>query len=142
MTLDLAKLRAETLALMDGTTPGPWDISRYAATHISAASRLVCSAGGYSANRRRKEDVRDENVANARLIAAAPTLAADKLRLVDDNLRLLDEIERLTAENARLRAEVERLRKAVIAAENGFRILMEPDLRAEMCSALRGDRHD
>jgi len=48
----------------------------------------------------------------------------------------------LSAENARLRAEVERLRKAVIAAENGFRILMEPDLRAEMCSALRGDRHD
>ena len=88
MTLDLAKLRAETLALLDGTTPGPWAISRYAETHISAVSRPVCSAGGYSDNSRRPEDVRDENVANTRLIAAAPTLAAD-------TLRLLDEIERL-----------------------------------------------
>ena len=95
MTLDLAKLRAETLALIDGTTPGPWAISRYAQTHISAVSRLVCSVGGYSANSRGPEVIRDENVANARLIAAAPTLAAD-------TLRLLDEIERLTAENERL----------------------------------------
>lgn len=88
MIIDLAKMRAETLALIEGTTPGPWTISRYAETHVSAVSRPVCSAGGYSDNSRRPEDVRDENVANTRLIAAAPTLAAD-------TLRLLDEIERL-----------------------------------------------
>lgn len=121
MTLDLEKLRVETLALLDGTTPGPWAISRYAETHISAVSRPVCSAGGYSDNSRRPEDVRDENVANTRLIAAAPKLAAD-------TLRLLDEIERLRAENetaVRRSAEWMRNRIAELARQTAANIIAE-----------------
>ena len=99
MTIDLAKLRAETLALIDGTTPGPW--------HQANGSEIHDRSVKFGAQGERLGDTpmliaeayapRDE--ANARLIAAAPTLAAD-------TLRLLDEIERLTAENARCRAAV------------------------------------
>ena len=84
MTLDLAKLRAETLALIDGTTQGPWmrvgwqPCGIYTAGDVSTAIRIATM------------DRRHEHDANARLIAAAPTLAAD-------TLRLLDEIERLAA---------------------------------------------
>lgn len=84
MTLDIAKLRAETLALIDGTTPGPWISSDkgtpgYFWVEPEAGylppPHYLCIGGAVS------ED-------NARLIAAAPTLAADTLRLLDDNLRL------------------------------------------------------
>lgn len=80
MTLDLAKLRAETLALIDGTTPGPWQqgellsqtVLNWNVPHNHPQS-WICEA----------------NLdANARLIAAAPTLAVN-------TLSLLDEIERL-----------------------------------------------
>ena len=70
MTIDLAKLRAETLALIDGTTPGT------TCTHCY----------GRSAN---------DRCLNCGAYLPAPTLAADTLRLLDDNLRLLDEIEQL-----------------------------------------------
>ena len=83
MTLDLAKLRAETLALIDGTTPGPWDGVGLTVYDTCLDGVASCHTG-----------------ADARLIAAAPTLAAD-------TLRLLDEIERLTAEIERLRADRE-----------------------------------
>lgn len=82
MTFDLAKLRAETLALLDGTTPGPWmrvgwqPCGIYTAGDVSTAIRIATM------------DRRHEHDDNARLIAAAPKLAAD-------NLRLLDEVERL-----------------------------------------------
>ena len=84
MTLDLAKLRAETLALIHGTTPGPWTSSdKGTPGHFwiepeagyLPPPHYLCVGGAVSE-------------ANARLIAAVPTLAAD-------NLRLLDEIERL-----------------------------------------------
>lgn len=83
MILDLAKLRAETLALIDGTTPGPWDGVGLTVYDTCLDGVASCHTG-----------------ADARLIAAAPTLAAD-------TLRLLDEIERLTSENERLRGEDE-----------------------------------
>ena len=95
MTLDLAKLRAETLALIDGTTPGPWHQANGSEIHdrsvrfgtqgerLGDTPMLIAEAYAPRAE------------ANARLIAAAPRLAAD-------TLRLLDEIERLTAENERL----------------------------------------
>lgn len=102
MTLDLAKLRAETLALIDGTTPRPWRVmSRYSfISHKyseqvvwevpnSISLDLVADCGGATLTDRQ----------NARLLAAAPTLAAD-------TLRLLDEIERLTAENNKLRDDM------------------------------------
>ena len=87
MTIDIAKLRAETLALIDGTTPGPWISSDkgtpgYFWVEPEAGylppPHYLCIGGAVSE-------------ANAGLIAAAPTLAAD-------TLRLLDEIERLRAE--------------------------------------------
>lgn len=84
MTIDLAKMRAETMALLDGTTPSPWVYSDKdtpghfwitpEAGYLPPPHYLsVCGACG--------ED-------NARLIAAAPALAGT-------TLRLLDEIERL-----------------------------------------------
>lgn len=97
MTLDLAKLRAETLALIDGTIPGPWFLSDAGAIVRAPDGENdpwlvaeMCGCCGHGT---------DTSDANARLIAAAPTLAAD-------TLRLLDEIERLTAENARCRDAV------------------------------------
>lgn len=94
MTLDLAKLRAETLALIDGTIPGPWFLSDAGAIVRAPDGENdpwlvaeMCGCCGHGT---------DTSDANARLIAAAPTLAAD-------TLRLLDEIERLTAENERTR---------------------------------------
>ena len=63
MTLDLAKLRAETLALLDGTTPGT------ACTHCY----------GRSAN---------DRCLNCGAYLPAPTLAADNLRLMDEIERL------------------------------------------------------
>lgn len=97
MTADLAKLRADTLALIDGTTPGPWG-----AYGQSVKANGWCDTfdGGVLVNIARANDAEQADYEgrvwgfaglpddNARLIAAAPTLAAD-------TLRLLDEIERL-----------------------------------------------
>jgi hypothetical protein len=54
-------------------TPGPWEISRICNTHITAKSRSIASAGGYSSNVN-PEQVFQENQANSCLIAAAPEL--------------------------------------------------------------------
>lgn len=117
MTIDLAKLRAETLALIDGTTPGPWEKVTQAGDwglagahfiqppncpalcDIQSAIAVIEFETPYPTGSSRKErDSVGQAEANARLIAAAPTLATDNLRLMDDNLRLLDEIERLRAD--------------------------------------------
>lgn len=73
MTIDTAKLRAETLALIDGTTPGT------ACTHCY----------GRSAN---------DRCLNCGAYLPAPTLAADTLRLLDEIERLTDENERMRAD--------------------------------------------
>lgn len=87
MTLDLAKLRAETLALIDGTTPGPWRKGQEGNTRVYGPDGMGAHSGLIASFCR---------CADVRLVAAAPTLAAD-------TLRLLDEIERLVAENERMR---------------------------------------
>lgn len=57
------------------------------------------------------EGAAQEAAANARLIAAAPTLAAD-------TLRLLDEIERLATENERLRYVLDGVAAAIDTGRN------------------------
>lgn len=55
-------------------TPGPWIADQPFEGHVANASgRLVCSAMGHYDG---EEHTRKENVANARLIAAAPELLA------------------------------------------------------------------
>lgn len=106
MTLDLAKLRAETLALIDGTTPGPWSVfindagDKWTGWPLSVnadniADKTIVRPGGHWPYEWDAKTSQHEACQNARLIAAAPALAGTILRLVDDNLRLLDEIERL-----------------------------------------------
>lgn len=55
-------------------TPGPWLISSITETAVENASgRGICSTGGYQQNFD-TERVYRENIANARLIAAAPDM--------------------------------------------------------------------
>lgn len=89
MTLDLAKLRAETLALLDGATPGPWfrDCWDVLGSSAGTGTGSICDVAHPNGD----DDQywkHGEADANARLIAAAPKLA-------NDTLRLLDEIDRL-----------------------------------------------
>ena len=99
MTLDLAKLRAETLALIDGTTPGPWSVfindasDKWTGWPLSVnadniADKTIVRPGGHWPYEWDAKTSQHEAGQNARLIAAAPALAAD-------TLRLLGEIERL-----------------------------------------------
>lgn len=104
MTIDTAKLRAETLALIDGTTPGPWG-----AYGQSVKANGWCDTfdGGVLVNIARANDAEQADYEgrvwgfaglpddNARLIAAAPTLAADTLRLLDEIERLRGVLERI-----------------------------------------------
>jgi hypothetical protein len=67
---------------MSEFTKGPWRVDPKAATRVVATGdRSVCSCGGHTDNRR---DTTDENQANARLIAAAPTLLETLEELVAD----------------------------------------------------------
>lgn len=132
MTLDLAKLRAETLALIDGTTPGPWwTDGKYNGRDMGCAIIAArTDAGPLPGNPTRGMVAFSSAItntqargceANARLIAAAPALAAD-------TLRLLDEIERLTAENetaVRRGAEWMRNRIAELARQTAANIIAE-----------------
>ena len=108
MTLDLAKLRADTLALIDGTTPGPLEKVTQAGDWGLPGAHLVQPSGcktpygigaavavieyetpyPLGASRKDRDNAKTSD-ANARLIAA-------------DTIRLLDEIERLTGGNAKL----------------------------------------
>lgn len=96
MTIDITKLRADTLALLDGTTPGPWqrDCWDILGSGVGVGTGSVCEVARQNGDDNKYWKY-GEAEANVKLIAAAPTLAADNLRLIDDNLRLLDEIERL-----------------------------------------------
>lgn len=103
---DLAKLRAETLALIDGTTPGPWSVfindagdkwtgwplSVYAE---SITDKTITRPGGHWPYEWDAKTGQHEACQNARLIAAAPALAADNLRLVDEIERLRGVLERI-----------------------------------------------
>jgi len=55
-------------------TPGPWRISRFAETSVETLEdRGICNTGGYQQNFD-TDRVFAENLANARLVAAAPDL--------------------------------------------------------------------
>lgn len=103
----------ELRKLMEKATPGPWSyrsqeyddwgVVRGKRTDQDCWAPFVCQArdsrvDDIGENAARREG-RDPWEANARLIAAAPDLAKDRIRL--------------EAENAALRAEVERLREAL-----------------------------
>lgn len=102
---DLAKLRAETLALIAGTTPGPWRANatfihgkKYGGMWVEAPELIrITGSGGSQSYTHVVTDIQahDDNDANARLIAAAPTLAADTLRLLDEIERLRGVLERI-----------------------------------------------
>jgi len=67
--LDLDKYKGHTL--------GDWAVHRRSPFGVTGPDgRTICSTGGYSDNRIDCEIVHDENLANARLIAAAPELLA------------------------------------------------------------------
>jgi hypothetical protein len=73
-------------------TPGPWDI-KYE-WNVFAGERLVATTGGYTSSRN-GEAVRQENIANARLIAAAPDLlgALTRIEMLDRRVYSGDEVE-------------------------------------------------
>lgn len=54
-------------------TRGPWRISRISQTTVEAGDRGICSTGGYQQNFD-SERIYAENIANGRLIAAAPDM--------------------------------------------------------------------
>lgn len=138
MTLDLAKLRAETLALIQNHG-GDLELRlrdsspRFPHAYIKTRNGQTVADLRYSVTR---------NYNMGTLFCMAPTLAAD-------TLRLLDEIERLSAENARLRAraleaeaEVGRWRQAKGPLDEGMTELSSmliaadcwPDPAAEVAS--------
>lgn len=65
------RLSAKRKAKAMGHTPGPWRVHPFDG-HVSAGERLVANCMGHSDNQ--NPHCRDENIANARLIAAAPSL--------------------------------------------------------------------
>ena len=55
-------------------TKGPWRLHPYAFAHVeSVAGRGIANCGGYQ-DSRDADATREENIANARLISAAPEL--------------------------------------------------------------------
>lgn len=69
-------------------TKGPWRISKYAKFNIeNSTGRSVASAGGYSSNTN-GEKIYNENIANAKLIAAAPDLLQALLDIIVQAERL------------------------------------------------------
>ncbi len=61
---------------MSGHTPGPWRLHNRSEFSIVSDSFGVATCGGHSDNTRNSEDLYQEQIANARLIAAAPDLLA------------------------------------------------------------------
>lgn len=60
-------------------TPGPWTAGKPFEGHVVGGDRFVCSTMGHYDGR---SETREENVANAHLIAAAPDLLASLRVLV------------------------------------------------------------
>lgn len=57
-------------------TKGEWEINKHSATtvQIKGLNRTIASTGGYQVNTKESESIYNENIANAKLIAAAPDL--------------------------------------------------------------------
>ena len=62
-------------------TPGPWKIGKFSKTSVVAGKRLVANTGGFQSN---FEDTLPANLANARLVAAAPELLGALRELIAD----------------------------------------------------------
>lgn len=68
--------------MIDAATNGPWGLGRYTTQSVEGPDqRGICSTGGFNASWIDSEVLLLENEANARLIAAAPDLAAEVIRL-------------------------------------------------------------
>ena len=63
-------------------TPGPWKRHDRAELTIIGAGCCVATCGGYSDNQRDPDELHGEQLANARLIAAAPDLLEALERLM------------------------------------------------------------
>lgn len=152
MTLDPAKLRAETLALIDGTTPGPWSVfindagDKWTGWPLSVSAesitdKTITRPGGHRPYEWDAKTSQHEACQNACLIAAAPTLAAD-------TLRLLDEIEARDAEIERLRGVLERIEFAsrnwatYEAAPDAVHYAHESTARLARAALAEGDPDD
>ena len=72
---------AATVPEGSGPTPGPWSATEAFEGHVFAGNRLIASAMGHKDG---KEETRETNLANARLIAAAPDLLAALKTLTQD----------------------------------------------------------
>ena len=95
-------------------TPGPWMIDSSVATHIIGANRRpVATSGGYSSNAI-PDNGRAENEANARLIAAAPTLLAVLDAMLNCPIRPVGDYQYAKAVSARKMAAA-----AIAQAEKG-----------------------
>lgn len=102
-------------------TPGPWEIHNRASTTVCLQSgRCVAACGGWCDNRR--NDVLDEQQANARLIAAAPELLEFAHRIEKWEAKLLrcnaaweNSLPRFTQEIYDEWMELQSLRNGLIA---------------------------
>ena len=87
-------------------TPGPWKMHKWEGHVVGANDRFVAACNGYSDNFTDPVKLRDENVANARLIAKAPEMyahlkaywmqplgASSVIKRDDDTKALLEEID-------------------------------------------------
>jgi hypothetical protein len=81
--------------LLEGTTPGPWKVGRGENNIFYGENRQICSIGYFESGN--VEETASQNKANARLIAAAPDLAARVDELEADNRRLREALQRSVA---------------------------------------------
>ena len=84
-------------------TPGPWRVGPFEGHVESESGRFICSAMGTTASPDPGDTIRNENLANAALIAAAPELleaarlmveaATDPTLCPEDYERFVDRLE-------------------------------------------------
>lgn len=67
-------------------TKGEWAINYHSATtvEVKGSNRSIASTGGYQTNAENSEIVFNENIANAKLISAAPELLETLQRALND----------------------------------------------------------
>lgn len=65
-------------------TKGEWVINKNSSTtvEVKGSNRSIASTGGYQTNTNESENIYNENIANAKLIAAAPELLESLVNLL------------------------------------------------------------